>query len=130
VSQMTSGRLMASHIRVRLEGVCDHWEATRRALTEEEEEAAAVRDAGEEGVGDAVAVELRVERLVGERVLSAGSGNSRGWFLVATIVMAKGWIRRQRLARANAETLFTLLTECFSTFLYSTCFLLVSRMGI
>lgn len=36
MSQMTSGRLMASHIRVRFDGVCDHLGRSRVGADEAE----------------------------------------------------------------------------------------------
>ena len=96
MSHITRGRLTASQITVRLDGVCDH-PASRVTF----DGRVRVGDSGGDtalldvGVGDAwLAVEVRVPRLRGEEsvdcawaiaVAVSGSGNSLGWLRVATM---------------------------------------------
>ena len=92
MSQITRGRLRASQIRVRLEGVWVHVEEVvvreRRAGVER------VGVSGGEAVRsesrERAALAVRVVRLVGEGLagvlVSEGGSKSRGWFLVATMV--------------------------------------------
>jgi hypothetical protein len=96
VSQRTKGRLIASQIRVRVEGVCVQRPAARAregaaALVRVMEVVVEVLGLEGVGVGEALrAVELRVARLVGEDSaalgLRVGGGKSLGWLRVATIL--------------------------------------------
>lgn len=83
---------MASHIKVRLDGVWDHSDDRRRVVVGDAGEVAVLDrvDAVGEDVGlTSFAVELRVVRFVGDGLvgLSPGRGSkSRGWFRVATML--------------------------------------------
>lgn len=88
MSQITSGKLTASHIKARLLGVCVHSVLRDTVLR--------VLVGGGGGLcsstGELVlAVEVRVARFVGDALTgdsvgAGGSGKGFGWFLVATIV--------------------------------------------
>jgi hypothetical protein len=131
MSQITSGRLTASHINARLLGVCDHPVALRTVEVDLRArvgvgggDAAAVRV-----TSFALAVDVRVVRLVGDAlgdsVGAGGSGKSLGWFLVATMIeiVAKLRLRKGCLGYACARSRSAWAHREFIRYLYR------ARMG-